>query len=135
MAEQWIGGQPEQFDAGTIVTYAITLQEAGTLIGVVSLAVTPKHQRAEIAYWLGIPYWNLGYMTEAASALINYGFTEMGLHKITASHFARNPASGRVMRKVGMTQEGLLRRHVRKGEGFENLVVYGLLAEEWSRKT
>lgn len=131
MAEQWIGSHPGQFDAGTIVTYAITSQEAGTLIGVVSLAVTSKHQRAEIAYWLGVPYWNRGYMTEAARALVSYGFTEMGLHKITASHFARNPASGRVMQKIGMIQEGLLRRHVRKGDGFEDLVVYGLLAEEW----
>ncbi len=132
MAEQWIGSLPEHLASGTLLTYAVTDQDAGNLLGVVSLAVTPKHSRAEIAYWLGTPHWNQGYMTEAAGELIHYGFTAMGLSKITASHFARNPASGRVMQKLGMTPEGLLRRHVRKNDGFEDLVLYGLPAEEWA---
>ena len=131
MAEQWISSQPEQFVSGTTVTYAITLQENEALIGAVGLTVTPVHRRAELGYWQGVPYWNQGYMTEAAGALINYGFTEMDLHKITASHFARNPASGRVMQKLGMVQEGVLRQNVHKGDGFEDLALYGLLAEDW----
>ena len=131
MAEQWISSQAALFDAGEAVRYAVTLLDGKGLIGGVGLGVTPRHRRAELAYWLGVPYWSRGYMTEAAGALMNYGFTEINLHKITASHFARNPASGRVMQKLGMTQEGILRQDVRKGNGFEDLVLYGLLAEEW----
>lgn len=93
------------------------------------------HRQAKLGYWLGVPYWNRGYMTEAVQALVGYGFTELGLNKITASHFARNPASGRVMQKLGMTQEGLLRQDVRKNDDFEDLVLYGLLAEEWTEGT
>ncbi len=131
MAEQWIGGHPERFAFGSFVTYAVTLRENKALIGAAGLTVTPAHCRAELGYWLGVPYWNRGYMTEAAQALVSYGFTELGLNKITASHFARNPASGRVMQKIGMTQEGLLRQDVHKGESFEDMVIYGLMAEEW----
>ena len=135
MAEQWIGGHSERSAAGSVVTYAITLQENEALLGAVGLTGMPVHRRAELGYWLGVPYWNWGYMTEAAGALLRYGFTEMGLHKITASHFARNPASGRVMQKLGMSEEGLLRQQVRKNDDFEDLVLYGLLAEEWAERT
>ncbi len=128
MAEQWIGGQAELFKAGSNVAYAITLRDGGTLLGAISLGVTAQHRRAEMGYWLGVPFWNQGYMTEAAEALVGYGFHARGLHKITASHFARNLASGRVMEKIGMRREGLLREHVRKGDGWEDLVLYGLLA-------
>ena len=131
MAEQWISSQTVLFNAGEAVQYAVTLLDSKELVGGAGLGVTPRHHRAEIAYWLGVPYWNQGYMTEAAGALVRYGFTEMNLHKITASHFARNPASGRVMQKLGMTQEGLLRQDVRKNDSFEDLVLYGLLAENW----
>lgn len=135
MAEQWISNQPALFAAGEAVRYAVTLLDSGELIGGVGLGVTAKHKRAELAYWLGVPYWNRGYMTEAAGALMRYGFTEMNLHKITASHFARNPASGRVMQKQGMTQEGVLRQDVRKGDNFEDLILFGLLAEDWRKGT
>lgn len=133
MAEQWIGSQSALFIAGEAVRCAVTLLDNGELIGGLGLSVAPRHRRAELAYWLGVSYWNQGYMTEAVGALVNYGFTKLGLHKITASHFARNPASGRVMQKIGMTQEGLLRQDVCKGKSFEDLVLYGLLAEEWQQ--
>ena len=132
MAEQWITGSLRLLASGEAIRYAVTLRDSGELIGGVGLVITPGHRRAEIAYWLGVSYWNQGYMTEAAGALVRYGFTEMGLHKVTASHFARNPASGRVMQKLDMTQEGLLRQDAHKGDGFEDMVLYGLLAAEWS---
>ena len=70
-------------------------------------------------------------MTEAAAALIGYGFNQLALHKITAEHFTRNPASGRVMQKIGMRQEGIQRQHALKNGVFEDHAIYGLLAEEW----
>ena len=135
MAEEWIGSHPERLASGSLISYAIVLRETGVLVGAAGLSLTPMHRQAELGYRLGVPYWNRGYMTEAVQALIGYGFTELGLNKITASHFARNPASGRVMQKLGMTQEGLLRQDVRKNDDFEDLVLYGLLAEEWAEET
>jgi RimJ/RimL family protein N-acetyltransferase len=81
---------------------------------------------------MGVPFWNHGYCSEAARALVTYGFEQMGLHRIYAFHFARNPASGRVMQKAGMTCEGTLRQHVKKWERYEDLVAYGILRSEYT---
>lgn len=96
------------------------------------MGINQRHRRAEMGYWLGVPYWNRGYMTEAGRAMLAYGFGELELHRIHARHFTRNPASGRVLRKLGMTYEGTQREHVQKGEGFEDLANYGILRREWS---
>ncbi len=130
MAEDWIGGHAARFAAGEAATFAVSAWDGGWLMGSIGLIITPRHHRAELGYWLGVPFWNQGYMTEAARAVVEYAFGTLGLHKITASHFVRNPASGRVMEKIGMTREGILRQHVTKNDGFEDLVVYGLLSLE-----
>jgi len=62
--------------------------------------------------------------------MVNHGFATLGLHRIHASHLAPNTASGRVMRKLGMTQEGILREHVQKWQIRYDLVLYGLLRSE-----
>lgn len=128
LAETWIGGHSARFAAGEGINCAITLIHTGLLIGSMRLIVIPSHRRAELGYWLGVPFWNQGYATEATGALVNFGFRTMALHKITSSHFTRNPASGRVMEKVGLTQEGLLRDHSYKNGRWEDLAVYGLLS-------
>jgi len=131
-AEQWISSQPARFATGSSVAYAITRHTDGVLLGAVSLMeVSARHRQAELGYWLGVPFWNQGYMTEAAAELIGYGFSELGLHKITAAHFARNPASGRVMQKIGMVCEGVQRQHACKNGVFEDHAIYGLLRDDW----
>lgn len=80
-------------------------------------------------YW-GKPYWNQGYCSEAGKAVLQYAFAELGLLRIHASHIGRNPASGRVMRKLGMQHEGSRRQHVRKGDECEDLEVYGILRND-----
>jgi len=62
---------------------------------------------------------------------LRYGFTELNLNRISAEHFPRNPASGRIMQKLGMRHEGTLRQHLRKLDGsFEDAVTYGILRAE-----
>ena len=126
VAETWIGGHAARFAEGGGVNYAITLRADGALMGSISLIVTRRHRRAELGYWLGLPYWGRGYMTEAAGALVARGFALLDLYKIEASHMTRNPASGRVMEKIGMAREGLLRAHAFKNGVFEDLAVYGI---------
>jgi ribosomal-protein-alanine N-acetyltransferase len=132
MAEQWIAEHETQFTNKTAVNFAIVLRESDTLCGAVSLSVIASHLRAELGYWIGVPFWNQGYCTEAAAAVVAYGFRSLGLHRIHASHYARNPASGRVMQKLGMTHEGCLRQHILKWDVFEDLEMYGLLASKWA---
>ena len=79
-------------------------------------------------------YWKCGYCTEAARAIIRYGFKQLKLNKIKSSHFARNPASGKVMRNIGMKKEGFRREHVIKWNKYEDLVQYAILRKEWEKQ-
>jgi RimJ/RimL family protein N-acetyltransferase len=127
MAEKWISNHRDWFESGEQAVYAVTLRSGATLIGAIGLRIHPEDQRAELGYWIGKAYWGQGYCTEAARALIAFGFERLGLNRIYAHHFARNPASGRVMQKIGMTHEGHLRQQVKKWDAFEDLELYGIL--------
>lgn len=107
--------------------YAITLSSDGQLCGGIGLRMDEPHQRAELGYWLGVPYWGQGYATEAARAMIKYGFETLGLHRIYASYVPTNVASGRVLQKIGMLREGLMREHIFKWGRFLDLEYYGML--------
>ncbi|MBX6332260.1 MAG: GNAT family N-acetyltransferase, partial [Gemmatimonadaceae bacterium] len=125
VAEAWIAHLQTDMERGTSVVFAVVIREARTLVGAVGLTIAPDHARAEMGYWIGKPYRGRGYCTEAAAALLEVAFERLGLHRVYATHFARNPASGRVMQKLGMTREGRLREHVQKWGGFEDLEMYG----------
>jgi RimJ/RimL family protein N-acetyltransferase len=109
------------------VRWAVTLPPDGTLIGGVGLRLERDHNRAELGYWIGVPYWGNGYATEAARAVLQYGFVTLDLQRIYASHFSNNPASAAVLRKVGMKHEGSLREHILKWEKYLDLEVYAVL--------
>lgn len=130
-AEAWIAAHPDQLRNHEAVTYAVTDRAASELFGAVGLILETEHRRAELGYWIGRPYWGRGFATEAARAVVAWGFGALELHRIHASHFPRNPASGHVLRKLGMRHEGLLRQHVRKWEEFLDLERYGLLHDEF----
>ena len=131
MAEQWISTHQAQYDQRQAVVFAIVLKASDDLVGAISLGINQHFERAEMGYWIGKPYWNQGYCTEAARALLRYGFTDLGLNRIYASYLARNPASGRVMEKIGMTYEGCFRQHVKRWDRFEDLKFYAMLKEDY----
>jgi RimJ/RimL family protein N-acetyltransferase len=131
-AGEWIAGREVEYARGDAVSWAITDRGTGDLLGAIGLHCNSRFQRAEMGYWIGVPYWNRGYATEAARAILRFGFETLGLHRINAGHFARNAASGRVMEKIGMQREGVWRQHIRRDDGpFEDTVVYGILRSEW----
>jgi len=130
MAVTWIASHADRFAAGEGVTLAVTLQDGGELVGAMGLSVDGENDTGELGYWIGLPYWGRGYATEAARALLTYGFAELDLHRLYACHLAPNVASGRVMQKLGMVREGTLRGHVAKWGKRYDLVMYGLLRSE-----
>ena len=132
MAEQWISTHQERYKRGELVSFAIVRRADNTLMGCMNLRLNQPHAHAELGYWLGVPFWSQGYCTEAARAVVQYGFEVLRLHRICASYMTRNPASGRVMQKLGMTYEGCARQHVQKWGVFEDLATYGILQNEYS---
>jgi ribosomal-protein-alanine N-acetyltransferase len=133
MAEAWIAANREKFESGNLSTFAILRKDTRKLIGAIGLVIDGQFQRAELGYWIARAHWNQGYCTEAGQAILGYGFTKLFLHRIFASHFRRNPASGRVLQKLGMKYEGRAREHVKKWEVFEDLELYGIIKDQWER--
>jgi len=131
MAEEWISGHQTAFEKKTGLTLAISDKKAGKLMGAIGLSGLSAGHQAELGYWIGKPYWNNGYCTEAAQAVIDYAFSVLGLIRVHACYLTRNPASGKVMQKLGMDYEGSRKKHVRKWDKFEDLELYGILKEQW----
>ena len=94
---------PEAFEAGTSASFAVTRRADGILIGAIGIHISLQSHSGEISYWIGVPYWGQGYCTEAARAVLKYGFEVLNLNRIQTRHISENPASGRVMQKLGMT--------------------------------
>jgi ribosomal-protein-alanine N-acetyltransferase len=130
-AKKFIEGVRAEFEKGEQYVFAITLRSTGELCGSMGLKIAVPHQRGELGYWIGVPFWNQGYCTEAGRAVLRFGFEKLELNSINAHQFVRNPASGRVLRKLGMRHEGCLRQHVRKVDHFEDLECYSILRSEW----
>jgi RimJ/RimL family protein N-acetyltransferase len=130
-AEQWIATHGAAYADGVRASFAITERETGALVGAIGLHVESAHARGELGYWIGKPFWGRGYATEAARAVLRFGFETLGLNKIHAAVFIRNPASDRVIRKLGMQWEGRLREHDLKWGVYEDIDVYAMLAREW----
>jgi [ribosomal protein S5]-alanine N-acetyltransferase len=132
VAEEWINKSNKEFEEGKSAHFAITHREQGYTIGGIGLEdINQTHENAEMGYWIGKPYWRNGYCTEAAFAVVKYGFEILGLNRICATHFTRNPVSGRVMQKIGMKHEGCLRQDKKRWGKFEDLEIYGILRSEF----
>ncbi len=131
MAESWISTHQPGLEADQLAAFAITNKADSALVGTISLTINRSDERAELGYWIGRPYWGSGFCTEAAKLVLRYGFQVLKLQRIHASYMVRNPASGRVLEKIGLLREGTVRQHIRKWGKFEDLVLCGLLSSEW----
>ena len=130
-AEEWIATHAAKWSAREELIFAITLKTPSQLIGSISLVLLPADEKAELGYWVGVPYWNQGYATEAARAAIDYGFRLLGLNRVQAHHLATNTASGRVMEKAGMTREGRSPQALKKDGKFHDLIFFGVVRGDW----
>lgn len=133
-ASSFIKARHEAAERGDGYSFAVTLTEGEVFLGVVGLRVNKNHNMAELAYWIGKPYWKSGYCTEAAARVVQFAFDELRLNRVFAAAMTRNPASYRVMEKIGMKFEGIMRNHIRKGDTYEDLRYYGLLHSDYQNQ-
>jgi RimJ/RimL family protein N-acetyltransferase len=119
-AEEYIAAvalRPVQTSFGVVID--------GEAAGSVSLMLGQDVERttAEIGYWLGRKFWRRGVATEAVRAATLYAFDQLGMHRVFAVPFGRNPASTRVLEKVGYVREGILRRSaIKDGELIDQIL-------------
>lgn len=129
----WMAKHDEQRKARTHFEFAIFLGD--TLIGGAGLAKRDSDSEAyELGYWLGEPYWGMGYATEAAGAVVRFGFETLGLPQLVSGHFTDNPASGRVLQKLGFRYSGVVKRHCLARGQEVDMRVMTLSRAEWNER-
>ena len=126
----------EEFLAGAVLApwetqpiFAIELDSK--IIGGISVKVDVRNETGELGYAIGRPYWGQGLVPEAGVAVVDWVFEEFALAKVHARADLRNVGSQRVMEKLGMTREGVLRSQSKRRGVRVDYVYYGLLREEW----
>ena len=121
------------YDSKEFCYWGIELKTSGELIGAIDLFnVDNNTENCEVGYSIGYKWWNKGYGTESLRAVIDFGFRHMNIHKISAAHNIDNPASGKIMLKNGMEQEGTIKHMIRNAKNhYKDCAVYGLLQEEY----
>ncbi|WP_219835566.1 GNAT family N-acetyltransferase [Paenibacillus sp. R14(2021)] len=121
----------DKFEAAQAFHWGIIERASGRLIGRTGLfSLDAAHEKAEIGYALSSQYWNQGIVTEASRLIIHYGLREAGLNRIEARCNANNAGSCRVLEKLGMTYEGILRKQLKIKGVFVDQRMYGILGSD-----
>lgn len=110
--------------------FAIELKENGKMIGTCDLRINEEDRSAELAYAINKKYWGNGYAPEAAKKLLDFAFNTLKVERIWAKYAAENGASGRVMEKIGMEKEGVLRHTKNLCGDFVDQVVYSRINQK-----
>lgn len=113
--------------------YNWAIRAENRLIGNISVVeVDERSQRAALGYCLSAAYWNRGYMTEAARAVVHFLFQEVNAHRVEITHAVKNPGSGAVARKCGLTLEGIRREYFKAANGeYLDIAAYAILRQAW----
>jgi RimJ/RimL family protein N-acetyltransferase len=110
----------------------VVLKETPRLIGNCGLQISSLHNRAgSIDTFINPRFWNRGFATELTLALLKFGFTELKLHRITATCAPDNVASQRVLIKLGMKNEGCFRQDRQVRGRWRDSLLYAILEDEW----
>ncbi len=128
-AKEYLASASSTADAQPRLSYKLgmLIKPLNTLAGSCWLDISQSDGNASIGYFIDKDHWGNGYATEMVQALLRFGFEELQLHRIYASCDAENPASRRILEKVGMRQEGLLKQHCLRNYGWADVCIYGIL--------
>ncbi|MDX1990850.1 MAG: GNAT family protein [bacterium] len=132
------------FREGTELRWGIVLkasealinpEQAGEVIGVCGYNYWDRRDhRGSIGYDLARAYWGRGYMPEALTAIIRFGFEHMGLNRIEADASIHNTASTRVLEKLGFMREGIQREQYFEDGRYHDLCLFGLIRRDWEQE-
>jgi ribosomal-protein-serine acetyltransferase len=106
----------------------------GRYVGGIGLGIDEFGVGGDIGYWIGREHEGRGLVTRAVRAMIDIGFRDLGLHRIVIRAGEQNRRSRAIPERLGFTQEGVARGAGLGANGFYDLVVYGLLEDEWPPK-
>ena len=106
---EFVARAAEQWEKASDFPFSITRKSDGALLG--GCGLHPKEGKVEFGYWLGQPYWKLGYATEATRRLVAYAFDALNAEQVWAGWFHDNPRSGNVLAKLGCKPHGFEKRH------------------------
>ena len=113
------------------VVRAVVDAESDELAGLCGIAILGGSEEGEIWYLVHPRYWGRGLATAAAAGLLHLGFGELGLHRIWACCLPENPASARVLEKLGMRREGFRKQNLKIHGEWKDSYLYAILADEW----
>ena len=130
-AREFVEKVREQWRYDKAFVFAIIDRSTNRFAGCIGIHPIRAHNRAEVGYWIGKPFWGRGLATAALRLIIQFGFEALKLNRIAAGHFPYNPASGRVMAKAKMRQEGVLRGALFHREQYKDEVRYAILREDY----
>ena len=140
-ANEWLHQLPEEWDRGQSAVFAICPRENDSssesqLVGAAGIVLDQQSNRGELGYWIGRGYWGQGIATEAGKLMLDFAFGQLCLNKVTAECLTRNPASAKVLEKLGLKQEGYFEKHFRKLEGDEycDVRAFGLPRSAWNQR-
>jgi RimJ/RimL family protein N-acetyltransferase len=122
------------YRSGEGLYFAIVRRDDRSLVGGIGLdQYNANDRRAHIGYWLGRPYWGLGYASEAAASVCSVAFEKFRIHRIETGALASNRRSSAVLMRLGFRLEGRARDRSRIQRQWEDDLLYGLLRSEWRR--
>jgi len=125
-----------RYENNEVSEWGIVYKENNKFIGTCGYVLwVPVHSLAEIAIALSGEYWGKGLMTEAVKEVIKYGFEKMNLNRIYARCFMENIGSQKVLEKVGMKFEGILREQMFIKSKFSDMKIYSILSKEYHEQS
>lgn len=111
--------------------YAMELKESNKMIGAIEFRVHEWNKSGELGFTLNRHFWGNGYMTEAGKLLLGLAFDVLGLERVYAAHEVKNSASGKVLNRLGMKCEGILRKSEMIKGALVDSAYYSILKEEY----
>ncbi len=131
-----INRRVESYIDNSYYVWAIILKQTEEAIGSIGLFIESEEDLCgKVAYCIGKNYWGQGIATESLKAILEFAFNEVGFNRIEAYCSVNNVGSGQVMKKAGMTFEGIAKQKYKSAFGFEDSNMYGIVKDDYMQLT
>jgi ribosomal-protein-alanine N-acetyltransferase len=135
-ADKYVASAAQGIASGEMLRLGVEVGATGQLIGQAALhRFDEPNRRCEVGYALNRAHWGKGYVAEALAAMLEHGFAQLNLNRVEADVDPRNPASAKVLERLGFRHEGLLRERWIVGGEICDTAFYGLLKRNWDART